>query len=183
MNVKEITDQAIELSGVPIDAFKSRRYINEAIQTLATQYDTACINATTDITCTDINAEYPLPDDCIGVTRIIFQNRKFTDFIIEDGNIIFDYVGTFTIRYIKNPILTERKVYQKELNTDIPSINLLYHRALPFYVASQVLLKLNPNDPKITKYSSDFNSITQNADAKLNRQKRKGARIKAPLFR
>jgi hypothetical protein len=183
LNIKEITDQAITLSGVPIDAFKSRRFINEAMQILAGTYDNACIKSNTTIICTDVNSEYPLPDDCIGVTRVMLNNQKFNNYIIEDGNIIFDYTGTFSVRYIKTPSLTDRKVYQKELNTDIPSIDLIFHRALPFYVAAQVLYTTNPDDKKAGSFIGRFNSIANDVNSKLDRPKRKGARMKAPLFR
>jgi len=184
VNIKEIADQAITLTGgLAIDYFKSRRYINEAMQMLAANYDTACNTDSTTITCTDTNSEYALPEDCIGVTKVLNDNVKFNCFTVYDNNITFDYKGTYAVRYIKNPALTDRKIYQKELYTDIPGINVLYHRALPFYVAAQILLQANPNDPRISKLLSDFNNATENVNMKLMREKRRGARIKAPIFR
>lgn len=183
MNIKEITDQAVTLAGIPIDAFKARRFINEGMQILAATYDSACVRGETNINCTDINGEYPLPADCIGVTKVMLDNQRHNNYTVEGGYITFDYIGTYKVRYIKNPSLTDRKAYEKELTLDVPGIDLLYHRALPFYVAAQALYTVNPSDQKASSFIQGFNSIAKDVDIKLSRPKRKGGRIKAPLFR
>lgn len=183
MNIKEITDQAITLAGIPIDAFKARRFINEGMQILASTYDSACIKAEIIINCTDASLEYELPADCIGITKVMLNNQKYNDYSIDGAYITFDYTGTYKVRYITNPSLDDKKVYEKGLTLDIPGINLLYHRALPFYLAAQALYIVNPSDQKAGSFMQGFNSIAKDVDIKLSRPKRKGGRIKAPLFR
>lgn len=183
MNIKEITDQAVTLAMIPIDVLKSRRFINEAMQILASTYDSACIKLETTINCTDTNSEYELPADCIGVNRVTLDGVKRNDYLIEDGYINFQYQGSYKVRYISNPSLTNREIYKKELTTDIPGIDLMFHRALPFYVAAQALYTANPDNKKVGDFMQRFNTIADEVDKKLSRPKRKGGRIKAPLFR
>jgi hypothetical protein len=173
-------NQVIELTGITLDQFKTRRYINDALSILSSMYDTANIKATTTITCTDIVNEYSLPTECFGVVRVKLNGYKYHDYTIEDNLITFEDKGTFEVKYIVSPDLDSVKIYQKELGNDIPPVHEAYHRAICFYVAAQLL---DVNDPKAVLLNNKFTSICEDVNNKLKRQKRKGARVHAPLFR
>lgn len=173
-------DHVIEISGQTIDLFKTRRYINDAMSILSSTYDTACEKKVTTITCTDVVSEYLLPIDCFGIERVTLNGYKFNNYLVLGNTIRFDYLGTYTIKYNAQAVLPSRKVYEKELGTDIPSINSAYHRPICFYIAAQ-LFKVN--DPENNMLMTRFNSMSSDTNNKLLKQRRKGSRIKAPLFR
>jgi hypothetical protein len=183
VTIKDIIDHAYTLSHVQIDAFKARRFIDEAMDRLSQLYDTACDKVTVSIYCNDINAEYSLPEDCIGVYKVTVDGRKFNCFLADNNYIKFEDTGVYQITYLKTPKLTDRDLYDKQLQEDTPSLNIAYHRVLPNYLAAQVLLIENPQDQRGLRYLSDFNTMAQDINSKLNKLKRKGARVKAPLWR
>jgi hypothetical protein len=146
--------------------------INECMEDLALEYDSAKARNSTTQTCTDVEAWYELPAACIGVYRVDDPNaNEIRRFTIKDGQLIqFDYEDTFTIYYY---------TYQTEVTlvTETPGVHVSFHGAMPYYIAFKWMMRKDPANPRISNMLDTYNDRVEKAYTALYRAKTRHRRI------
>jgi hypothetical protein len=171
MTVQEIMDQAKMIKGVSISLSAAIRWINDAMDKLSTLYDTACTRDDTTIEAEDTTTEYELPDDNVGVVKVLdSDDNRFLDYMVDNGYIRFDYTGEYTVHYLVQPDDVTGA-------DDTPEIHASYHKCLPDYVASKV------SKPYDKELESEFFRMAEQVNIRLSRPKRRGMRIPARAWR
>ena len=185
MNLKEIGEEtSYLLVGEPVNLMTVTKFTNRCMDVLANRYDTACIRKEIAINITDTNTDYDLPDDLIGIYKVIdVNNNKFKDFVVSDKAINISSKGNFTVKYYAIPVLTTREGYDFNIKTDIPPIDNVYHKCIPYYIAMELLKINDAKSPQISIYIQDFVQECKEADTRMKRLKRRNSRIKAPVWR
>ena len=184
MTLNDFNEEVVYLTGgEPINLMTIYKFVNKAMDVLANRYDTACIQKTAVINCTDISLEYVLPIDCIGVFKVSEDNNKYNSYNINEGVISFGRTGDFTLSYYAVPVMTIRQDYDYKLKSDIPPINSNYFKCMTKYIAGEILKINSPNDARINIYTNDFIQEAKEVNDRFKRLKRKNMRVKAPIWR
>jgi hypothetical protein len=176
MIVKLILDQARILKDNAIDSIYGRRWLNEAMYTLSNKYDSACKSNTSTITCDDVKEEYDLPSGCRAVRKVTDSDGNiYSQYSIDLGKITFEDEDTYTIKYLSTPsnVLTDNEE---------PEIHQDYHLALSLYVASRELSRVNKTDTRARELLQEFYIETDSINSRLMNMKRRGKKMKAPLW-
>lgn len=173
MTGKDIRVQAQLHCDLNIESPYAIRYINEAINQLALEYDTAMNKGFTTITVDNVSWN-ELPKDVVVIKKVTRDNTAYNSFIV-DGNMIRFYdIGTYEIEYLKmpTPLTTE---------TDEPDINSLYHYAIALFVASRERSRLfSDEDNDCLRLMSEFVNNAAKVNVRLSSQKKTRRIIKMP---
>ncbi len=177
MTVADILAQAIVHKEMSIDSVNGRTHINDALNILAILYDTAKVQTTTTIACTDEDVYYALPAGCISVFRVedsdgLEYNKLF--YRVEAGNIKFEDEDTFTVVYLA-------RAASVTLDSQTPTINDLYHRTLAKYVAYKELKTIKIKEAE--DYKTDFFQEAAAVDLALRKGKKRGRFTPVDKFR
>jgi len=169
MTVKEIIENAQALTGQFISTPMAIRHINNAVQFLKTRYDTANITNTMEI---DTEADKPisLPDDCLGVIKVVHENRPYYDYVVVNNSIIFKDNGKFTLYLQRMPMAVETE-------HDEPDLPVQYHSILELYLASRMV------QPIDREREQEFWVLAEQIHRRLQRMKRRNLRIPARVWR
>ncbi|MES0334795.1 MAG: hypothetical protein SFH39_00335 [Candidatus Magnetobacterium sp. LHC-1] len=177
MTVQEIINQAIVHIRMSIDSVYGRTHINEAMHELAMKYDTACVKTTTTISCTDSDAYYSMPSDCLKVIRVYDSDGDEYDktlYRFEQFQIKLDDEDTYTVHYLTTPDSVAD-------NTETPDVNSAYHRPIALFVASKELEDIKPDKSSILL--SKFYAQVDDVNSKLMNPKKRLAKTPIPGFR
>ena len=177
MNAKLIVDQATLHKAMPIEFIYGKRYINEAMNVLASRYDDACIQDSVDIVCTDVTADYEMPANDFGVLEVIDDSgRRYTDYRTHLGRIAFAREGTYKVVYLRGAAEIVNEASE-------PEIHQIYHYPIAYYVASVDLNRIRPGDPKAQELMVRFFNDAEAAHIRLQRPRRRGIVMSAPIWR
>mgnify|MGYP000887687349 CR=1 FL=1 len=172
MTVKEIMGNAQYISGQFISLPVALRLINNAVDILATRYDTA--TPTDSILRSTFNAKAnepcPLPEEYIGVTKVTLNGHPYTNYTISEDNIIFKDAGEFivSLQLMPGPV---------EAESDEPNIPIPYHSIIELYIASRVVRPLDQN------LEQRFYMMADQINTRLQCRKRKSLHIPARVWR
>lgn len=185
MTLTDLMEEVIYLTGgEPVNLMTIYKFANKAMDVLANRYDSACIQKTATVNCTDIETEYAIPTDCIGIYKVIgSNNNKYKNYTVSDGFMRFGTQDTYTISYYAIPVMTTRTAIDTAIKTDIPPVNTNYHKCLVKYIAAEILKINNQQDNRVTLYTDDFIQEAKEVDNRLKSLKRANKRVKAPLWR
>lgn len=174
MTVQEIYEQV--LLDVPKIVMRNfvKRY-NEAVDILATRYDTANAPKIAYIDATDSEQVwYDLPMDCKGVEKVTTEvGRELRTYICGDGKIKFGYIGSFTIEYIGTP----KKISKLEDSAMHTGIHESFHIAIVKYILAYEVPE------RFNVYMQMFEELASKADERRRSVKRKNMRIPVRPFR
>lgn len=181
MTVEEMRIQAQILTSLTINQQFVFRYINQALEILANEYDTACVKETITIVATK-EVFYDINDKFIAVKKIIKKDTTTIDYdeniidyeLNEENKIAFHYDGTYYVTYLR---------YSKEVteNTETPEINRAYNNAITSYICSKERSRIfGKNDNDSQMFFQDFYSFSNSANTSLSRKKRTKRIMKAP---
>ena len=179
MTVQEIKDFVLNKLG-----FKEMpdkyvlQFVNEIMDSLAIDYDSAGKKTTYTITATK-GTWTDLPSDCIAVKRCFKDNSEYNydDFIIENGQIQFNTDGTYTIEYLA------LQSHVTALN-EVPGINIIFHEALSLGVAYKEACRnfMYDNDTVKSQLYVEYTSAKETAKSRASNSKRSRKRIKYADF-
>jgi len=170
MTVKDIIKHAQLLTGQFISLPVALELINNAVDFLKMRYDTAFTN----VIAMEFEAEpdkpYPIEQDYYGITSVMFEGRPYKDYVVIDNNIVFRDKGKFTVYVQPVPI-------EVTTENDEPDLPMQYHSILKLYVASRMT---RPIDRELEQ---EFWVMAEQINQRLQRRKRKGARIPVGVWR
>lgn len=179
MNCQAIKSYALKKTGLNniLDGYVID-YINETMDSLAIEYDSARKKIITTITATE-NEWIDLPSDCLAVKRCFKgdNNYVYDDFIIENGQIQFTITDTYKVEYLG----LQAHVTQI---TDIPSINIAYHEALALGVSHKEANRIFMYDNETIKVQlfQEYLQAKNQASGAASMQKRSRKRMKFAPF-
>lgn len=180
MTVKDIYNEILSKTNRPLNLVTIRRRINEAIDFFSNIYDRMILKSQITINCTDINTYYDIPEDYIGVSKVLdADNRKYAHFQMFNNSINFKDTGNYTLVVNVKPNLQQTKD-SRLLQNEVVNVNPLFLRPLVFYVLSLI----ENNAEKSSNYMNAATTLAQEANFMAKRQdgvNRK--RISAPLWR
>jgi hypothetical protein len=177
MTVLEIINQAIVHEKMSIDHVYGRTHINDALNTLAMLYDTAKVETSTIIVCSDTDDYYSLPSGCIKIQRVEDSDgHEYSKLFykIDNKKIKFENEDTYTIVYLS-------KTASVTLDTETPAIDDLYHRTLSKYIAYKELLLIKPQLANLFK--EEFFQEAGSIDLALKSIKKRGRYTPVRQFR
>lgn len=179
MNCQEIKDYALKKTGLDdIPDGYVISYINETMDSLAVEYDSARKKIITNIA--GIKDEWiDLPSDCLAVKRCFKgdNNYVFDDYIVENGQIQFMITDTYKVEYLAmNPHVAEL------INT--PSINIMFHETLAIGVAYKEANRIFMYDNEMIKVQlfQEYTQAKYKANSMASIQKRSRKRMKFAPF-
>lgn len=166
MEAKTVKDIITEIRsrGFVVSLPNARSYINEAVNTLTTMFDTAFAPSEIAVKGAIGGSEYPL--DTLGVVSVKRDDRPYTAFTASATGITFAHDGDYVVTAIMYPDNVEGE------DDDIP-LHTAYHQAVLQYV----LQKVNPEAEDL------FLPMAQAAHRRLKRIKRRGSRIPVRVWR
>jgi hypothetical protein len=174
MTVNEIKNFVLKKIGVrDIPDSYVLDYVNETMDSLA-KYDEAGKKNTTTMTAVK-DIWYDLPQ-CLSVKRVLLNNLKYDDFVIENGQIQFKLDGTYTIEYIglQDRVLTLE---------DTPPINVIFHEALAYGVAYNEYMRIFMHEDNNSVFLlAQFEKKSSEAVARARLMKKSRKRVKYVPF-
>lgn len=176
MTVDEIRIMAQLKSGRSIDLQVAMKFINEALDDLAVDYNTACRKKDYKIQAEE-NKWVDLPQDCVGVVECTQDGYKYDHYVINEHlQIKFETEGTFDIAYlIKYPDVSTK--------TETPSINNAYHQAIALFVGAREKQRLfGEEDSDSNRLMMEYMTKAKKAHSKLSTMKRTKKISKAPFW-
>lgn len=176
MNVKEIKVQSQLHISREINLQYALRFINEAINELAIEYDTACKRKFLDIEAIE-DTWIDLPQNFLTIIRCLDSyDNKFYDFKVEYGQIKFPYSDKFNIAYLEYP-------QSCSTETETLDINTAYHYAISLFVAAREKQRLFGNeDTDYVRLMQEYKEKAFKANIRLMRGKKTRRRMKSPRW-
>lgn len=180
MKVSEIITTAQLDISMKVTSYSAREYINEAMEKIAISTAVARIEEPTEIEVTSTTDYYDLPDGTIAVRRIENSNDG-TEYngIAKTRNesIRIFNTGTYSV-------ITERLPSNVSLDTQVPEISVLFHRALAKYVAYKARQRVfKKDDPTAQLLQREFWSMVDYSRTALkNGVKKRPKRIRVPRY-
>lgn len=161
-------------------------YINAAVEIVVINYDELGKKVTQEynITDTTVSTWIDLPTDFLVEKRTYYTDDKSrlidaasepNSYLIENGQIRFDFAGDYTMEYVRVPDAITSI-------TNTPNIPSIYHRGLSYYVASRAKGEVfGDEEGEKNELMAKFMSYIQDAYARLNTRKKR-RRVKAPQW-
>lgn len=176
MNVKDIKVQAQLHVSRQIQLQYVLKFMNEAINNLAIEHDTACKREFMTIKA-DKNIWYDLPDDCLGIKECTYYGEKYNNYRANHGQIKFGDTGDFEIGYLRYPKMVENE-------TEVPDINGAYHYCLALFVASREIQRLfGDENSDSMRLMQEYYTSKENVNLRLSRMKRTARFVGSPEWR
>lgn len=116
-------------SGREISDAIGKYFINEALNELAVNFDSACKMVRLPMDFVE-NTWKALPLDLVALKYVESGDTKDSSFSVENNEIRFDYTFSGTLVYLRAPV-------SADILTDYPEVNDLYHPILPIYVGAR----------------------------------------------
>lgn len=176
MNMKDIRINAQLILGLTVEMPIAIRYVNEYIERLAEQHQTAAKKKTMTIQAGGIGY-VDLPDDLLSVTRMLDEGGNiYNGFIIDHNLIRFMRTGTYTMEYTAYPDL----IGAEQEKPDIP--RAFYH-ACAYYIAAKERARLfSDEDQDYMLYLEQADQMAKEADKTLRTKKKTRRFVKAPYW-
>lgn len=166
MIVSKITEQAVLHKREEIQPIYSRRWINEAMDTLSSMYDSAKVRKEAIFTTSTEYEEKPLPTDLRKLLHVFDTENIEEIYRYDYPNIIFQDVGSHKLIYLSKP-------KDVTIETETPEIHEAYHMILALYIASKEYAELDPIHIRAGQLMGEFFNKAMAIDEDLKRLNRK----------
>lgn len=175
MSLRDILSEVTQNCKKPISDNDFKRYYNRCVSALESLYDTAKKYQEYPISCQDINAYYPLPDNCVGVKKVkTSKGYNFSVYEVQNNSIRFLWKDDYI-------------VHIQVLNTPITNIegNITIHpaylSAIPVYIEAQIYK--SEDDKKYNDLMSEFTELAALANNNIRKVNNPCKQIRTRPFR
>lgn len=178
MIYSDILKQSNLHRGAAVDTVLGKWFINEGLQTLAIDYDTACRRQTATVVCTaGIWAD--LPDRCIRIVDCVISGTRVPhdDYAASLGQIQTTTDVTLDLTYLVAPVDVVN-------DSDVPDVHELFHKTLALFMAARDRQRIFADEESdAMRLMSEFRQMAHAANARLSNLKGTRRTMKAGALR
>ena len=178
MQYSDILKEANLLRGAKIDAVLGKWFINEGMQVLATDYDSACKRNNVALT-VPVGTWTDLPAGCLAIIECSASGTPYETYEMSFGQ----------IRTLSSDALTLDLTYLTAhpdvvADSDAPGVHELYHRPLALFMAARDRQRVFADeDSDSVRLMAEFASIASRVNTRLTTGKKTRRVLAVAVFR